>query len=471
MAAVGDSRGAGRVGNDIRAGSVTVAPESSTVKRALSAHAAIGLLAGALLYIVSLTGTVAVFYEEWQRIEQPDAPEMAAIDPQAVQRGVAAVLASEAGKPRTTHLYVHLPVEALPRATITTDTQAVHLDASGAVAGKEEIAWSDFLVELHYVLNLPGIIGITIVGALGVMLLALSLSGVIAHPRIFRDAFRLRARARNGLGLADWHNRLSVWTLPFTLAIALTGALIGMASITAFGVAKTSYGGNLEAVYAPIFGDEGKPDRKAAPEPDVGASLGYMKAHYPGLRLTYVTLHDPMTAGQHIQIVGTPERRLVFGEYYNFDGQGRFLGTAGLSDGALGQQASASTYPLHFGNFGGLPVKIAYFVLGLALTGICATGTYIWLGKRRRRGLREPRLRAMWDAVIWGSPLILAATFILRRLLGNDLPLAAIFWLATAALLLVALFLPRPEKLDLVLRRSLALALLVGSAQAVSGFV
>jgi uncharacterized iron-regulated membrane protein len=445
---------------------MTVAPESSTVKRALSAHAAIGLLAGALLYIVSLTGTLAVFYEEWQRIEQPTAPEMAEISPQAVQHGVAAVLASEAGKPKTTHLYVHLPVETLPRATITTDTQAVQLDAQGTVAGKEEIAWSDFLVELHYILNIPGVVGITIVGALGVMMLVLALSGVIAHPRIFRDAFRLRARDSNGLGLADWHNRLSVWTLPFTVAIALTGALIGLGGVTAYGVAQLSYRGDVEAVYAPIFGAEVKPDKKAAPVPDVATALAYMKAHYPGLRLTYVTLHDPMTAGQHIQILGTPERRLVFGEYYSFDAQGRFIGTAGLSDGAIGQQASASTYNLHFGNFGGLPVKLVYFLLGLALTGICATGSYIWLGKRERRGIQEPRLRALWDAVIWGSPLILAATFILRKLLGNGVPLVAIYWIATAALIPMGLFVTTRGKLERLLRRSLVVALLLGAALA-----
>ncbi len=88
---------------------MSVAIEPATVKKSLSAHAAIGLIAGALLYIVSLTGTVAIFYQELQRVEQPNAPEMASITPEAVQHGVEAVLASEAGKPSTTHLYVHLP--------------------------------------------------------------------------------------------------------------------------------------------------------------------------------------------------------------------------------------------------------------------------------------------------------------------------------------------------------------------------
>ena len=403
--------------------------EPGTVKRALSAHAAIGLIAGALLYLVSLTGTIAVFYPELQRVEQPVAPEMADITPEAVQRGMEAMLARDGDKPATTHLYIHLPVSEVPRATITTDHSAAHINPDGTIAGPEEVAWTDFLVQLHYTLNLPSLVGITIVGILGVMMLALALSGVVAHPRIFRDAFRLRARDGGGLALADWHNRLSVWTLPFSVAIALTGALIGLATVTAYGVAGAEYGGDVEAVYAPIFGAEAEPDPAPASAPNVAAALHHMRANYPDLRLTYAIIHDPMTKGQHVQIVGEHDRRLIFGEYYAFDADGSFHHTAGLADGELGQQAAASTYRLHFGNFGGVWVKIAYVVFGIALTVICATGTYIWLGKRARRGVHEPRLRAAWNGVIWGSPLALALTFIARLALGNDAPFVAIFWI------------------------------------------
>lgn len=405
--------------------------QPATVKKSLSAHAAIGLIAGALLYIVSLTGTVAVFYQELQRIEQPEAPEMPSIAPAAVQRGVEGVLGSEAGEPTTTHLYVHLPVEEVPRATITTDTQAVHLGPDGLMAGPEEIAWSDFLVNLHYTLNLPALVGISIVGILGVMMLALALSGVAAHPRIFRDAFRLRARNGNGVGLADWHNRLSVWTLPFSVAIALTGALIGLASIAAYAIAATDYQGDVEAVYGPIFGDEGEPDSRPAPVANVAGALSHMARAYPDVRVTYVILHDPLTRGQHVQIVGEHERRLIFGEYYAFDANGDFQHRAGLSDGDLGRQAAASTYRLHFGTFGGLGVKLAYLLFGAALTAICATGIYIWLGKRRRRGIDEPRIRGAWHGLVIGTPVALAATFAARLLAGNDFPFAIAFWSVT----------------------------------------
>jgi uncharacterized iron-regulated membrane protein len=421
---------------------MTLAPETSTVKRSLSAHAAIGLLAGALLYIVCLSGALLVFYEEWQQAEQPTPPQMTRIDPDAVQRGMEAVLAREAGQPATTHLYVDMPLKELPTTRVITDTESFHLDAQGRLAGAEEITWSDFLYGLHYTLNIPvadGLVGITLVGILGMLMLALSISGVLAHPRIFRDAFRLRARHSGGVALTDWHNRLSVWTLPFGLAIALTGAVIGLSSVAAYAAAARYYNGDIEALYGTIFGEEGKPDPAKAPLPNVASALRYMEANYPQVRPTYVTVHEPGTRGQQVQITAEHPRRLIYGETYRFDNAGRFTGTAGMADGDLGKQAAASNYNLHFGNYGGLPVKIVYFLLGLALTAVCATGTFIWLGKRRRRGIEEPRLRAAWHGVVWGTPGALALTFAVRLAFGAAAPFAAIFWIALAVTVAAAI--------------------------------
>lgn len=429
------------------------------VKQALSAHAAIGLLASALLYLVCLTGALAVIDEEWQRIEQPDAPEMAAIAPEAVQKAVAQVLDDEKALKKTSHLYVHLPTPGLPRTTITTDHRAVHVEQSGQIAGREENGWTEFLGKLHYQLHLPGIIGLTIVGILGVMMVALSLSGIIAHPRIFRDAFRLRARDRGGIGLADWHNRLGVWTLPFSLAIALTGAMIGMAAVTGYGLAASFYEGDMERVYAPIFGGEGKANAHDAPPPDVAAALRDMTSRATQAQPYYAIIHDPLTRGQHVQIIATHPRRLIFGEYYDYDAAGRFRGKAGLSDGALGQQVAASSYNLHFGNYGGLIVKIAYLAFGIALCAIIATGTSIWLGKRERRGLHHPRLRNAWDGVVWGIPAVLAITLAVRLIAGQDTPLIAIFWGLLALVLGLSIAWPPLRAVRTRLQQLLGLAL------------
>ncbi len=410
-----------------------------TVRKGLDAHSAIGLVCCALLYLICATGTAVVLYEEWQRFEQPDAPEMTGIAPAAVQQGIENVLAAESDRDTTTHLYVHMPTEALPRTTITTDTQAFHVDADGVIVVPEENAWAEFLLALHYRLNLPAVYGMTLVGAFGAMIVALSISGIVAHPRIFRDAFRLRARRRDDVATVDWHNRLAVWSLPFALAIALTGAMIGLFYVSGGSMAASAYGGDSEAAIAPIFGAEAEADLTPAPVADAVPALTYMAREYPDVTPYYVILHDPRTAGQHVQIVGEHERRLIFGEYYAFGPQGEFQGTAGMADGTVGQQLAASTYNLHFGNYGGLPVKIAYIVFGLALTVVVATGTFIWLNKRARQGRPAPRLAAAWWGMVYGVPVALAATFIARLAIGNTAPFVALFWGVLALTIGVAL--------------------------------
>jgi uncharacterized iron-regulated membrane protein len=168
-----------------------------------------------------------------------------------------------------------------------------------------------------------------------------------------------------------------------------------------------------------------------------------MTAEYPGVETSFAIVHDPGTAGQHVQMIGTHGQRLIFGEYYHFKPDGTFESTGGLADGEIGKQAAASVYSLHFGDYGGLPVKIAYIVFGLGLTVVCATGVYIWLGKRRRRGFSEPRLLGAWHGVVWGGAAALASTLLARFVIGNEAPFAAIFWILFAAAIVAGVFVPR----------------------------
>jgi uncharacterized iron-regulated membrane protein len=412
------------------------------VRRALGGHAALGLLAGALLYIIALTGTVVVIHDRLQRWEQPSIAEVATLSPAAAQSAMVAAMAQGAGKPATTHLYLRMPNVDLPRAVVTTDTGAWYVDEGGRLAGREAHAWTEMVISLHEYLHLPVNWGMILVGMLGVVLAALAITGVLAHPRIVRDAFCLRARHDPHIARADWHNRLGVWTLPFVLAVTLTGSFIGLSSVGYSVLAKAYTGGDLERVYAPIYGAEAKSDPASAALPDIRTALTTLAARVPSARPTYVIVHEPGTRGQHVQVLGELPRRLVYGDSYSFDAAGRWMGPAGLSDGAIGQQFAASTYNLHFGNFGGLMVEVAYMLLGLALCVVTATGTTLWLTKRRRRGMGSDRLDASWTALVWGTPLALIATLWLRAAAGADAPLVAGFWGGLALLLVAAIVWP-----------------------------
>ncbi|SFP86554.1 PepSY-associated TM helix domain-containing protein [Sphingomonas rubra] len=408
------------------------------VRRALGGHAAVGLLAGALLYLIALSGTLVVIHDRWQRWEQPAVAEATTISPAAAQAAIAAGLAQDAGKPRTTHLYLRMPTDDLPRPVVTTDHGGWYVDGTGRVVAPEAHAWTEFLIGLHEYLHLPLAWGMIVVGALGVAMLALIVTGVLAHPRILRDAFRLRSRHDAQLARADWHNRLGVWTLPFALAVSLTGAVIGLGSVGYTVLARAYTGGDLARAYAPVFGTEPTPDPAPAPLPDIAVALRTLATRVPQAVPTYVIVHDPGTRGQHVQIIAEHPRRLIYGDTYTFDAAGLWHGSLGLSDGAIGKQVAASSYNLHFGNYGGLAVELAYMLFGGALCGITATGTSLWLERRRRRGLGGDHLRAAWDWVIWGTPLLLVFAAWLRAVMGAEAPLTGMFWGGLALGTLVA---------------------------------
>lgn len=401
-------------------------PASQAVIQALAAHSAIGLSFAALIYLLAVSGVVSLFNHELQRWEQPAVPEMTAIDPAAAAWGAAEVLAGEDG--RSTHLYVRLPAPDLPRTVVTTDTRAFFLDAEGRIAGAESFPWTQFILDLHYYLHLPKTVGLTVVGFAGAMLLGLTLSGLLAHRRIFRGAFRLR-RGAGLLPRVDLHNRLAVWTAPFHVIVALTGAVLGLATVLAFALAERNYAGDTAAVWAPVFGPEHPVDLAPAALADLESPLRQMGERFPGVQPDLLVVHDPATAGQSVTIVGRHPSRLIFGEYYHFDAAGRFEGTGGLADGTASQQVAASVYGAHFGNWGGLPVKLAYAVLGLALAVVVAVGPGIYLARRREQGRGAARLEAVWAGVTWGAPASLAFA-LLAAVLGvsSGGALTAIFW-------------------------------------------
>ncbi len=418
------------------ANSIWPKASSKRVASSLQAHMVLALAVGGLIYILALTGTLSVFNREFQRWEQPTVPEMHKITPDAAARAAKTVFERET--PRTTHLYINFPTYDLPRTVITTDTQAFFASENGEIVSEENFPWTQFLLDLHYYLHLPHILGLTVVGALGAMLLALSFSGFLAHPRIFKDAFTFR-RGKTRIAKADLHNRLSVWTAPFHISNAATGAILGLASILAFSIASAEFEGDTEKVFSPIFGSEAEIDETKVPINDISKPLAYMQENHPDVLPTYYIHHDPGTAGQHASVIGWHSNRLIFGEYYNFNPQGEFEGVTGISNGTLGQQIAGSIYNVHFGNWGGIWVKLAYGVFGLALCISIATGLNIYFNRRRDQGRPAPRLEAMWSSLVWGTPNLLALCLSSSLLLGwEGSLLVGLFWVGLTVLIGVA---------------------------------
>ncbi len=392
------------------------------VKQSLASHSWVGVTVGALMYLVCLSGTLAVFYPEFERWEQPDVAETMDYDPAAVESAYREIVAG--GEPVTHHMFVALPTEAVPRTSISSENRGWFLEPDGSLGPAVGHDWTHMLIDLHLYLHLPQNFGMVVVSALGALLCGLIISGFLAHPRLFKDAFLLRLGGSRHLEQADIHNRLSVWGAPFHLMIGITGAYFGLAALMSLVLAGAYFDGDTDALSAAAFGAEPELHQPAR-TPAIARAIEETRRLAPEARPFYVTIEDADVPEEQYMIVGARHAgRLIWAEQYRFDAAGNYLGNVGYSDGEAGRQALFSVYRLHFGHFGGLPVKLLYLVLGLALTVVSVTGINVWLARRRGRD----RLNDLWAGFVWGAPPALGLTAIAQVLLG--IPSAAVFWIA-----------------------------------------
>jgi uncharacterized iron-regulated membrane protein len=404
------------------------------VRAMLAGHSALGLAFAALIYVVCLSGTLAVFLQELQRWEQPDAPLVGeTVSADAVGAAVRATYAQAKSENAAHDMFLMGPPVVPQRLYVhyhdhDSGTEGTWLaDDEGRLATRHSAPWSEFIGELHMQLHLPRSWGLYIVGLTGVALLSSLISGLLSHPRIFKDAFALRWGGSRRLQEADLHNRLGVWGLPFHIVVTLTGALLGLSTLIIGVLALAAYDGDQEKAFAELFGPRASKNETAAPVPDVAAMIRHVQSAHPGTSFSSVNIEHIGTAGQVVQLGMRSPGRIAFSKAYHFDGAGQPVPQDESGAEGVGQWILGAIQPLHFGWFGGIPVKLLYALLGLALTIVTHSGVVIWLARRRDKGRPAPGWEKIWAAVAWSQPLAFGTTAVGAFALAGEAPLIAIY--------------------------------------------
>ncbi|MTJ81457.1 MAG: PepSY domain-containing protein, partial [Telmatospirillum sp.] len=426
------------------------------LKSLLAGHGLLGLWFAALLHLVCLTGTLSVLVDELSLWEQPE-PGPADIlsgpaaggDPAAlgpvVDKVLAAVLADATrsgatGAGRATSLYLMLPTTGRQRLTIHgygAGGEDSWLALSDGAVIPLRTPWTEFVTDLHMTLTLPSPFGATLVGLSGVILLALLGSGAVAHRRIFRDAFELRIGGARRLAWADLHNRIGLWGLPFHITIAGTGAFFGLATIILMTVAAAGFRGDTTRAVQPLIGPEiAGPATAPAALPPMTGVLAAARAARPDGRIRMISVENILAPGQRIGVEMALPRHLARGDRLVFDADGHLAGIGAFASGGGGQEFYSATAELHFGFFGGLPIRLAYVAMGGLLTVLVTSGVSIWLARRRPDSPLPARL---WRGWCTGVPVGLAAAFAA----SPWLPVAPVFWVSAALILGLGLVRPR----------------------------
>lgn len=409
-----------------------IAPE--TVRSVLSSHSVLGLAFAAIIYLVCLTGTIAVFAPDLQRIEIPGTPVATHLSDDAVAR---ALRQAARHAPADSSLFLTMPTAAREGATLVAfkpDFERNWAVAEDGTLAALDAVWTEFLIQLHICLHLPRTWGGFIVGLTGVALLSSLVSGILAHPRVVRDAFHLRLGGSRRLQEADLHNRLGVWALPFHFTLALTGALLGLSTLIVAGLSLLLYRGDMTRVYALFIDPPPAVDARAVAMPDLTTLIAQARARMEEGRIESVVVERPGRADMRISIHGHRPRHLVAQDEVQFDAQGVIIREEHPRDLVVGMRVLSGIGQLHFGWFGGPLVRLGYGLLGLALCIVTSSGVTIWLARRRDRGRPAPHWERLWAAVCWGQPMVLALTAILAFTV-RDWPLTPAWLILTAAVL------------------------------------
>lgn len=381
-------------------------------RRLTGVHGWAGLIFGGLLFVVFWTGTLIVFDRELDRWMMP-ATRLAA--PAALPSLDAVAAAVTPWVPVGARQWrIDLPTERMPvlRFSAQADRGAPlvrQLDPStlAPLPDPGTLGASGFLYPFHYGLTLDWLsLGKWLVGASGMAMLVLLVSGVIVHRKLFAEFFTFRPGKRLPRSTLDLHNVSGVIGLPFFFMITLSGLVIffNMYFPAAYqGAFRPGAEGQAE-FQAEAYG---RFRRARAGTPGGLSSIDAMVARagreWGGGVPYFVRVWWPGDARSYVEL-----RRSYAGELtMNLDQLYFDAATGELIhrfEAAPVMRAQRVLSGLHFIQFRHWPLRWLYFVLGLGGCVMIATGLVFWLAARPADGAAHDHAGRLWmQAVGIGS--------------------------------------------------------------------
>jgi PepSY-associated TM region len=323
--------------------------------------------------------------------------------------------------------------------------QQRNIEAQGLVTPRSNLA--DFLYGMHY-LQFPGAPEwlYTLAGlASGVLLLVL-VSGVLIHLRdIVRHFHQFRPHKRLQVLWSDSHKVLGTIGLPFAAVYAFTGAWMGLDSALSWRLLEAGFHGDKAALELATQGIRPEPKLEPSKVPASRLPLAELLARAEAAR----PLPDPSSLTRpdcrsvYLNEVGDSNAtaRFYCGENDVLLRQtdGFHIVTPVATTPTLSSRISEVPYAMHFVEFGHVPLRALYVLLGISGCLAILTGNWLWL--ERRTPSRATRVVQRLTLLIGaGSLLATALMFVANRIgISEGFERKAFWWswLAVAVLCLV----------------------------------
>lgn len=234
----------------------------------------------------------------------------------------------------------------------------------------------DFILQLHTDLFL-GLPGMLFLGAMGALFVAAVVSGLVLYvPFMRRLAFGEVRTATSRQGWLDVHNLLGAVTLAWALVVGLTGVINALE--------KPLLDAWRQAEAAALLAEHER-DAPVLARASLDLAVQHAQRALPDQRLQFVAFPGTAYATPaHYAIFlhgDTPLTAHLITPVLVHAGTGEVVGVRQLP---WYLTALSLSRPLHFGDYGGLALKLVWALMTLATIVVLASGLWLWLAKRRR---------------------------------------------------------------------------------------
>ena len=343
----------------------------------------------AFLLMLCITGLPLIFKEEIDDVLAPH-PELSEIESTSRASLDEIIATDKAARPNSVIQYVFfMPGEPVvgvgsgPSLDATPEQVENHLYDlrtgkpldGGPLAGSALMA---FILQLHKDM-FAGLAGMLFLGLMGLLMVISTVSGIVLYAPYMRrlDFGTIRHERRTRVKWLDMHNFIGIATMVWVGVVALTGVINTLATpiISLWQMGQLA---EMTAAY-----------RNAPPLTKIGSldtALEIAQRATPGMEPHSIVFPGTMFTSQHhygVYMRGTDPltSRLLKPVLI----EAERLELTDVRDMPLYVSAFLLSQPLHFGDYGGMPLKIIWALFTVLTIVVLASGFYLWLARGKAR--------------------------------------------------------------------------------------
>ena len=290
----------------------------------------------------------------------------------------------------------------------------------------------ELIYRLHFFSQVP-VIGIYIAGFIALFFLFAIVTGVIVHwKKIIQNFYTFRPKKKLKTIWTDAHTVLGMIGLPFQFVFAVTSCFLCLSALVllpANFVYDNDQDKTIEAL-RPMAKTYELADEKISDIPDLNVFMNITLNKWETFTPAQVYIRNYGATNMKFQVDGLldPDQKFLGNGRVIYDvASGKLISEKNPYENDYLEDVELTVRKLHFGDFGGLPLKFIYIVMAFITCFVIISGVLIWLEARNKKNvpieqkLFNRKVGHIYLAICLSMYPVTAFSFIIAKVLPRSI--------------------------------------------------